>query len=361
MILGRSGRFPYRMKSMFIKEVSSISMDKIILWTLSIIPCIVLGIFVYNYAINIPFWDDYDVVLRYLIDLYNASNFNELLEVLFQSHNEHRIVVQRIIVFLDHFFYGEVSFERFLFYAYIVMITLLAILHASYKNLFLLAIASLALCIPRVDLNFWTTSGLQNVGVLVFAFGAFKYIDLNTSYKNIFIASVMALFSILTSASGVLTFIIGFFFMVVKNKHFKQSLTIYWGLISVAVISWFLLNYSSPKGHPGIMLHTIQELGQLGAHSFLLSTSFFRVVLRTIWAQYIAGFAFHVVWIYMLYKYKNIIIRYPLELSMFVFMLLNSWMISISRHGLVLCKPTARDTKLFQPYCLSLFLDFCLE
>lgn len=290
------------------------------------------GAFVFEKSLNVPFWDDY-AFFHFLNDFYDNVSFKNFVNVVFRQHNEHRIVFPKLIVFLDHIFFGDISFKRLIIYANVVMLLTIALLHNIYKDVYILFLICLCVLIPRIELNFWALSGLQNIGVLAWSFGTVKVLEFGTTWRNLFYAGLLCIGGILTSASGILVFaIVGLYIYVNKKKLFSTELII-WSIFSLIVLALYLINYKSPPGHPGVLSGDLTSFINLPLHSLRLTMALFKESLPMIRFRLLFGIALHIGGLFILFNYRRRLLDHPMHLAVFLITLLNSWLISLSRYG----------------------------
>ncbi|MEZ0611605.1 hypothetical protein ACAW74_24045 [Fibrella sp. WM1] len=65
-----------------------------------------------QYAINVPVADDYQATLQFLLDY--EANPTRRFDLLLSQHNEHRIVVSRLLALLNYSLLGEANFRQLL-------------------------------------------------------------------------------------------------------------------------------------------------------------------------------------------------------------------------------------------------------
>ena len=66
---------------------------------------------VWRFAVDSPFWDDYDAILVFLNILISESqSSSEVVKLFLSLHNEHRIFFPRLIAFINYFIDGEINF-----------------------------------------------------------------------------------------------------------------------------------------------------------------------------------------------------------------------------------------------------------
>ncbi len=80
---------------------------KLVAWVSVIaLPALMLLGAIIALAVNVPYWDDYDAIVRYL-----GWPFAERMQHLFDFHNEHRIVTVRLFLESMVAVTGKVNFK----------------------------------------------------------------------------------------------------------------------------------------------------------------------------------------------------------------------------------------------------------
>jgi len=222
-------------------------------YVLLFIPAFIYFHYVNKDAVNIPWQDDYDAVLRFLTD-YKAASFSDKLSLLFLQHNEHRIFSSRLVYVVYNFLFGYINFRHLIFIAdsqvaFIFLIIVSLIKKLLPDNWFLPSLAA-SMCL--FDINNWENAnfamaGMQNYGVI---FLCCLSIWLYTKYKKAFIALAVLCQAICMFSSGngiVASAFVAAFTILSKNrvKAICGTLTF---LVSAPL---YFLHYNSPaSGHP---------------------------------------------------------------------------------------------------------------
>ena len=70
---------------------------------------------VYMNTPNVPRWDDFEAVLQFIQNVKHDKNITEVLFDFWSQHNEHRILIPRLIFFLYFEISGTVDFQKIAF------------------------------------------------------------------------------------------------------------------------------------------------------------------------------------------------------------------------------------------------------
>lgn len=108
---------------------------KIIGLGVSIIMIVFYYLFVFKYAINIPFADDYDQQLAFIDSWINIDSTTEKIKLLFSQHNEHRLFTTRIIPLLSYELFGFIDMRHTMYVGNVAILGIwLTLLHLIHKD-----------------------------------------------------------------------------------------------------------------------------------------------------------------------------------------------------------------------------------
>ena len=156
-------------------------------------------------AVNVPYWDDYGAIVRYL-----GWPFGERMHHLFDFHNEHRIVTVRLFLEAMVALTGKVNFKVCMLWGSAQLLVVLACFAWFHLKHFggrlgwmLLAAASWHLfSMLNFDNAFWALTALENFGVLMWAFLAIILFHFRRRVVCFALAGLCAMLAVLTSAQG---------------------------------------------------------------------------------------------------------------------------------------------------------------
>jgi hypothetical protein len=129
------------------------------------------------FQFNFPFYDDYNVVLKTVLDWQSTSSFSQKAYQLFAQHNEHRLVVVRSLSLLDYILRGQVVFTDLIWLGNLSLVVVAWVLLRSHtKVLFSSITYCLSLITPILllfqfqswDNQFWAMASIQNFGIYAF-------------------------------------------------------------------------------------------------------------------------------------------------------------------------------------------------
>ena len=174
-----------------------------------ILPIILFFLALGALAVNVPYWDDYGAIVRYL-----GLPFGERMQHLFDFHNEHRIVTVRLFLEAMVALTGTVNFKGCMLWGSAQLLVVLAFFAWFHLKHFggwlgwgLLSAASWHLfSMLNFDNAFWALTALENFGVLVWAFLAIILFQQRAKKLFFGMSLACALLATLTSAQGLAVF-----------------------------------------------------------------------------------------------------------------------------------------------------------
>lgn len=145
------------------------------------VPLAIYVRYVFLYAINLPRLDDYNAILSFLIEYSNATGSDQKLALLFSQHNEHRILLSRIIYVLYYSICGEVNFRHIIFINAGILLLLYAIIARFIINvlpgrwhLSLIVLSMGVFSLNNYENMNFAMAGIQNLGVILLFVGSMQ-------------------------------------------------------------------------------------------------------------------------------------------------------------------------------------------
>lgn len=203
-------------------------------WALAI--CIILLPIVSFYAIlarhilNIPFLDDYSSVLEFQEHFSSLPNaLAKAGYVVFAQHNEYKPVFANLIIALQYGIPGHPSFILLSWLGNLFVLVLFYLMwryflvdeeSTSRRLLFFAPVAYLLFQLQYAETLNWSSTGLQNIPVLVFAFAALAALSRN-SRSNFLLGCILMVLSIASSGNGFALFPVGLA-MLLERKAWRR-------------------------------------------------------------------------------------------------------------------------------------------
>ena len=214
-----------------------------------VLPC---GIYIFSIGentINIPSWDDYGAILRFM-DAYLDADVLEKLKLLFSFHNEHRIAFVRFSSILSYYLTGEVDFQYLAIWGNLGLIGICFIIYKSIADInnrlwFFMPVPYLLFQLQYWELSLWSMASLQTITVLFLSFSSL-FLLTQKGKRTFFMAAVLAILSTFCSGNGMFVFLAGFPILVWSNSPNKK-LVYLWSIIAVfSILTYF--NFGAKTG-----------------------------------------------------------------------------------------------------------------
>ncbi len=243
--------------------------DRLVAGLLVLIPIIAFGYVWTRYAVNVPKWDDH-VLKAFLFDIDKETSISGKLYQFFRQHNEHRIVYDRFVTWLDFNIFGKLNYRHLMLVGNGSLVGLLLIFGlvlgrsvSAQKRIrptdpfadgliYLPPVAFLLLNLSQWENMFWGMAALQNFTVILWVFWTIYRLAFT---QPIWPALLLATAASLTSGNGLLIWPIGFTMLlaqvILQTRTSWKSLII-WTVGAIIVIALYFLDYLKPPGNPPI-------------------------------------------------------------------------------------------------------------
>lgn len=223
-----------------------------------------------KYAVNVPKWDDHPLK-GFLANLEREPSFFGKITQFFLQHNEHRIVYDRLITWLDYTLFGKLSYVHLMTVGNLSLFGLLVIFavvlgrsatkpgrmsaQRSLTNwadalLYLPPVAFLLLNLSQWENMFWGMAALQNFTVLFWVVWAIYLLSFTRNFGATLLLAVVAT---LTSGNGILVWPVGLLLLLLQAVS-RTSVTLksvlVWVAGAVVTVGLYFLNYTKPPGNP---------------------------------------------------------------------------------------------------------------
>ncbi len=213
---------------------------------LALLPIVAFWLCWGHLAVNVPKWDDH-ALKAYLFYSDQEATFTGKIYQLFRQHNEHRIVLDRFVTWLDFSLFGKLNYLHLMILGNLSLLGLLGVFGAvlARKSLhYLPPIAFLLFNLSSWENAFWGMAALQNFSVVLFVIWAIYILSFTPAFTG---AIILAILATLTSGNGILIWPIGAVLLGLQRR-FRPL--VFWGISAVIVIGLYFVGYEKPAGNP---------------------------------------------------------------------------------------------------------------
>lgn len=214
----------------------------ILLWGLGGLP-LVLYLFVSNYyAVDVFFADDFHL-FKNIVWIQEASTLSEKWALLFQQHNEHRIVFPRLLAYTNYLVEGRIHWPTLILAGNLLWCGIVWILWRMFKYLsinawYFLPVPYLLFQPQYYDNLTWSISVLQQ-SVSVFWYGFLIWL---LATKRPYWALALAVVATFTHGNGLFSFVVGILLLMFQQQYKKASLWFAVLLLTATLYFWDFRN-----------------------------------------------------------------------------------------------------------------------
>ncbi len=255
-----------------------------------------------KYAVNMPFWDDYDA-LYFLNRFLSGKGFLYKMHLLFSQDNEHRIVFTRIVELLDYYAFGKINFIHVILVGdigllLIVLLLCLYLVKSRVRPLNLAVVAVTMFSFSQHDSMIWAAASLQQYYELFFALAALFFFTRSSNTGDFVAGLCLATFASFTQASGLIVFPLMLLYFAISGDLKRVSIIALYGT-GIFYVYFVLLHYNMTSWGTASKMYALRHpltyikfvlifMGNLmpGVHSYFLYLPFFTGVIFLIFAIY---------------------------------------------------------------------------
>ena len=308
-------------------------------WTLLATICLAtLYYHVVQFAVDIPFIDDYNGLYDFVIKYFESDTFNQKIYYIFRQHNEHRIAFARLMVLLDYYLFGVVNLRHLIILGSLNLIVMAAIFtheirKVSTNILALTPIVFVFFHFQHGNNLLWAESSLQNLSVLSLACTSIWLATRKNTALEISGLFVAALATFASGTGPLIWIAIGMVALINPNKIKILSIVFVGG---ISMFFYFHGYHASDRGNlfsfEKIINIVVVVFGVIGSAFDIRETDNHALPV-------IAGFGMTALFVFVVFKngFKNLqeSPRLQFLLGVFLFCLLSALAIGIGRNSFI--------------------------
>lgn len=210
---------------------------------------------VLSVAINIPIGDDFDTVPGFLNRFLSAGDLIGKAGLLFEQHNEHRLVFSRLVALAQYCLFGEADLRALIIFGNLSLAGLFVTIAIIYRKrlgsvLYLLPASLIIFNFEYYETVNWAMASVSNLYVLFFALlSLYLLLELPkaASFAGALICYTVAAF---TQGGGLFAGIAGVATLALCRQFNKAAV---WGVVTAALFGIYFYGYNTPAGHPSVL------------------------------------------------------------------------------------------------------------
>lgn len=214
------------------------------------IPILCFSLLLVAYVVDVPWMDDIDAFLSFILGYTDARTVGEKLDWLLRPNNEHRILTGKLITLLLYKLTGMVNFRWLIFAAYAFLLGLLAIFYRVFRstNLPVLAFVPVPFLLlqPQYYLTtIWAITSLQHQ-VVVAMVVATLYLLANGS-RNRFVGGLaLQVLTSLSMSNGLFGWVAGAVVLALQRRWLRLA---GWLGLGIATILFYFYDFQNTQGN----------------------------------------------------------------------------------------------------------------
>lgn len=242
---------------------------RVLAFVLVAIPILCFGLLLSVYVVDVPWMDDIDAFLSFILGYTDAHTIREKFDWLIRPNNEHRILTGKLITLILYKLTGTVNFRWLIFAAFAFLLGLLAIFYRVFRstNLPLLAFVPVPFLLlqPQYYLTTtWAITSLQHQ-VVVAMIVATLYL-LAEGGRNRFVGGLgLQVVTSLSMSNGLFGWVAGAVVLAMQRHWLRLGI---WLAVGVATILFYFHDFQNAQGNDSSVAFFL-------AHPHLIFLGFF--------------------------------------------------------------------------------------
>ncbi|GAA4460641.1 hypothetical protein GCM10023189_36050 [Nibrella saemangeumensis] len=237
-------------------------------WLLMALPVVAFAGLWSRYVVNVPKWDDH-ALRAFLIKLAEEDTLTGKTYQFFKQHNEHRIVYDRVISWLDYQLWGELNFTHLMAVGNLSLLGLLLVFALVLRRelpdrrgntlWYAAPVAFILLNLSHWENMFWGMAALQNMTIMAWVVGCL-YLLAYTPHR--LAAFGLAVAATLTSGNGLLIWPVGLLVLAVQAVEHRKNRPALAGWLAGAAlcIGLYFYGYEKSVSNPPTRFDPVQLL-----------------------------------------------------------------------------------------------------
>lgn len=220
----------------------------------------------FTYKIDAPFMDDFAECLDWAVRYMQAPQAHERFHLIFEQYLEHRPVFNKLVYLSSIYLSGAISFYWIGIVAALALFVPLAfIVHFTPRDYHPYALATASLCVLNLQFSeaLMVTNGFCTLLIFAMVLLFLRSLFLHQVVR----ATLLAVLAQYTQGNGILVFVIGSGFLLVRHKDFTHRQLLFWCVAMVFTL-WSYFHGLKPDNWPAFMAERIYR-GSLLEHVLL--------------------------------------------------------------------------------------------
>lgn len=253
---------------------SSLSSQSVPLWRqpsvwLVVLPVLCFVVFVFTYAINVPWLDDIDSFLGFMLAYLDAPTLAGKMHEVLVPNNEHRIVTAKLITLVIYYLTGEVNFRWLILVALLFLLGIFGLFFRVFRSMQLPLLAFVPVAFVLFQPQYYLTSlsavtSLQHHVVILFVFSAL-YLLAGGTRKQFGAALALQVMASLSMSNGLFGWVAGAAVLALQRQWLRLA---GWLGLGVGTILFYFHDFPNGQGNESSLPYFL-------AHPHIVVLAFF--------------------------------------------------------------------------------------
>ncbi|GAB4037413.1 hypothetical protein [Spirosoma gilvum] len=290
-------------------------------WVLVGIPIIGFSLLLFAYIVDVPWMDDIDAFLSFMIGYLDAPTVGKKFYWLLSPNNEHRILTGKLLTLLCYNLTGAVNFRWLIFAAFAFLLGLLAIFYRAFRSTGLPILAFVPvpflLLQPQYYLTTtWAITSLQHQ-VVVAMVVAVLYLLADGSQGRFSIGLVLQVLTSFSMSNGLFGWVAGAVVLVMQRQWIRLGI---WLAVGIGAIFYYFHDFPNAQGNDSSISFFLEHPHLIFLGFFTFNGGLFdflpesNILLRSILPT-LAGLILIPSMLWLLWQMNEPILRRPIKSS----------------------------------------------
>ncbi len=199
-------------------------------------------------AVNVPKWDDH-ALKAFFLNLSHETTVPGQLYQFWRQHNEHRIVLDRLLTWADVQLFGQLDYTHLMIAGNLALVGLLfvfgrVLVRSGQWWGRVVPVAFFLFNLSQWENMFWGMAAPQNFGVVLWVIASLYALSFNTSLIS---PLLLAAAATLTSGNGLVIWPLGVVLLAIQRRW--RGLAV-WLFTAVVLIGTYFISYTAPANNP---------------------------------------------------------------------------------------------------------------
>lgn len=237
----------------------------VVTYGLLLLPIVVFGVYFFALRYNIPWFDEYENIPFFLTRFVDAQTWDARIEALLRPNNEHRLLYQRLVVYVQYLLAGGIDFNALMLWGNLGLVVILYLFYRTLHRrglplVYLLPVPPVLFIAQNYLLTFTALYTLQYLAIIMLAFGAL-YLVANNTNRSFAGAALLGVFSTFSMGNGLLLWPAGVAVLLCQRQWVRLAI---WIVVGAVAIQGYFYGYpvqqGNAEGFAFVTAHPVQTI-----------------------------------------------------------------------------------------------------